>query len=75
MLEGAEAAEAQIAAAEAEIARIEGLFAAPDFHRTHAPQTGRLLADLAAARETVAALYQRWEELETIKIAAAQRTT
>ncbi|HNQ73723.1 MAG TPA: ABC-F family ATP-binding cassette domain-containing protein [Verrucomicrobiota bacterium] len=67
--------EAQIAAAEAEIARIEGLFAAPDFHRTHAPQTGRLLADLAAARETVAALYQRWEELETIKIAAAQRTT
>src|SRR5207237_7935710 len=34
-----EGMEAQIHAVEAEIARIEGLFASPDFHRTHATQT------------------------------------
>src|SRR5579862_9534131 len=65
-----EGMEAQIHAVDAEIARIEGLFASPDFHRTHATQTSRLNADLAAARENLARLYARWEELEAIKAAA-----
>jgi ATP-binding cassette subfamily F protein uup len=67
-LEGIEAA---ILAAEAETSRIENLFASPDFHRTHAPQTNQLVAELAAARQRVTELYARWEELEAIKLAAA----
>jgi ATP-binding cassette subfamily F protein uup len=66
-----EAIETQIHAAEAEVTRIETLFAAPDFHRTHGPQTHQLMADLAAAKERVSALYARWEELEAIKAASA----
>ena len=62
--------EARIHAVDAEIARIEGLFVSPDFHRTHAAQTPQLNADLAAAKENLAKLYARWEELEAIKSAA-----
>ena len=62
--------EVQIHAVDAEIARIEGLFASPDFHRTHATQTNQLTADLAAAKGSLALLYARWEELEAIKAAA-----
>jgi ATP-binding cassette subfamily F protein uup len=65
-----EGMEAQIHAVDKEIARLEGLFASPDFHRTHATQTKQLLADLAAAKEKLARLYVRWEELETIKSTA-----
>jgi ATP-binding cassette subfamily F protein uup len=65
-----EGMEAQIHAVDAEIARIEGLFVLPDFHRTHATQTSQLTADLAAAKEKLAKLYARWEELEAIKAAA-----
>jgi len=62
--------EAQIHGVDAEIARIEGLFASPDFHRTHATQTNQLNADLAAAKANLAKLYARWEGLEAIKAAA-----
>ena len=65
-----EGMEAQIHAVDAEIARIEGLFAAPNFHRTHATQTSQLAATLAAAKDNLAKLYARWEELEAIKAAA-----
>lgn len=65
-----EGMEAQIQAAEEDVARIEGLFASPDFHRTYAPQTNQLMADLAAAKEKAAQLYKRWEELEAIRTAA-----
>ena len=34
-----------------------------------APKTPQLTADLAAAKEKLAALYARWEELESIKAA------
>jgi ATP-binding cassette subfamily F protein uup len=64
-----EGMEAQIHAAEAEVGRIEDLFAAPDFHRTHAAQTNGLISELAAAKAEVAKLYARWEELEAIKVA------
>lgn len=59
--------EAQILATEEEIARIEGLFASPDFHRTHATQTNQLTAEIAAAKEHLSQLYARWEELEAVR--------
>jgi ABC transport system ATP-binding/permease protein len=65
-----EGMEAQILTAESEVLRIEALFAASDFHRTHGPQTKQLIVDLAAAKETVALLYARWEELERIRAAS-----
>jgi ATP-binding cassette subfamily F protein uup len=61
-----EGLEPKILALEKEIARIEGLFASPDFHRTHATQTTALLAELVAAREKLPRLYARWEELEAL---------
>ncbi len=67
--------EAQIHAVDDEIARIEGLFAPPDFHRTHATQTNQLTADLAAAKEKLAQLYARWEELEAIRTASISATS
>jgi ATP-binding cassette subfamily F protein uup len=67
-----EGMEAQIHAVDAEIARIEALFTSPDFHRRHATQTNQLTAALAAARENLAKLYARWEDLEAIKAAAEQ---
>ena len=65
-----EGMEASILAAEAEITRIEGLFASPTFHRTHATQTEQLVADLAAAKAQLTQLFARWEELEAIRAAA-----
>jgi ATP-binding cassette subfamily F protein uup len=66
-----EGMEARIAVVDAEIARIEALFASPDFHRKHATQTNQLVTDLAAAKENLAKLYARWEELAAIKAAAS----
>ena len=68
-LEGMEEA---VFATEAEIGRIENLFATPDFHRTHAAQTNALMAELAACKEKLGQLYKRWEELEAIKTASEQ---
>ena len=68
-----EGMEAQIQSVEAEIARIEGLFASPDFHRTHATQTGQLTAQLAEAKENLTKLFARWEELEGIRLASASK--
>jgi ATP-binding cassette subfamily F protein uup len=65
-----EGMESQIHVVDEEIARIESLFASPDFHRTHAMQTRQLTADLAGAKEKLTQLYARWEELEAIKAAA-----
>ncbi|HVY69387.1 MAG TPA: ABC transporter ATP-binding protein, partial [Verrucomicrobiae bacterium] len=65
-----EGMEGQILATEEEIARIEALFAEPDFHRQHGTKTEELVATLAATKETLAQLYARWEELEAVKAAA-----
>jgi len=70
-----EGMEAQIQAADAEIARIESLFAQPDFHRTHGAQTDQLMADLTTAKEKLSQLYIRWEELEAIKTASVGAKT
>lgn len=66
-----EGMETQILAVEEEIARIEALFVAPNFHRTYGPQTNQLKDDLAATKDRLAALYARWEELERRRVAAA----
>ena len=65
-----EGMESQIHGVEAEIARIETLFATPDFHRTHGTQSNQLVASLAAAKANLTRLYTRWEELEAIKVAS-----
>jgi ATP-binding cassette subfamily F protein uup len=62
-LEGMEAA---ILAAEDEVVRLEAIFSAPDFYATHASDWQELDAGLGAAREEVARLYARWEELSAI---------
>jgi ATP-binding cassette subfamily F protein uup len=59
-LEGMESA---ILAAEKEVARIEALFADPDFYLKHAADFSRSEADLRHARDEVARLYARWAEL------------
>jgi ABC transport system ATP-binding/permease protein len=65
-----EGMEAQIHATEAEVARIEGLFADPEFFRKHASQVNQLNDDLETAKHKVTRLYARWEELEAIRAAA-----
>ena len=62
-LEGMEAA---ILAAEGEVARIEGLFADPQFLIEHGADIAKHEVELRLARDTVARLYNRWEELSTI---------
>jgi len=61
--------ETKIHEVEAEIARIEGLFATPDFHRNHAVQSKQLVVDLEKHRENLTQLFARWEELEALKVA------
>ena len=62
-----EAMESQIHALDAEVVRIEGLFASPEFHRNHATQAGELRAELAVVKKKTEQLYLRWAELESIK--------
>jgi len=65
-----EGMEAQIHAVEAEVARIEHLFADAEFFRKHAAQVNQLTAELDAAKKKVVTLYARWEELETVRVAS-----
>jgi ATP-binding cassette subfamily F protein uup len=62
-----ETIEATILAAEDEVARLEALFAAPDFYEKHASDFAALEGQLATARHEVARLYSRWEELEALR--------
>ncbi len=65
-----EGMEAQIHALEAEVTRIEGLFADPEFFRKHAASVNQLTAELDVAKAKVPQLYARWEELEALRTAA-----
>lgn len=67
-LEGMESA---IVAAETEVARLESLFAEPDFYTNHAADYTRLEAELSKARNLVARLYARWAELGELAAAAS----
>ncbi|HEV2691398.1 MAG TPA: ABC transporter ATP-binding protein, partial [Verrucomicrobiae bacterium] len=62
--------EVHIQTVEAEVERIENLFASPDFHRSHATQTDQLMAELESEKETLKKLFVRWEELEALKAAS-----
>jgi ABC transport system ATP-binding/permease protein len=64
-----EGMEAQIHAVEAEVARIENLFADPEFFRKHAMQVNQLTGELDAAKENLPRLYARWEKLEATRSA------
>jgi ATP-binding cassette subfamily F protein uup len=64
--------EAKIHATEAEVARIEGLFADPEFFRKHAAQVNQLTDELETAKQNVTKYYARWEELEAIKAASVK---
>ena len=65
-LEGMEAA---ILKAEEAVARIERLFADPEFHSKHGAKTIELTSELETAKKQGAALYARWEKLEAIRAA------
>jgi len=62
--------ETQIHTVEAEVARIESLFADPEFFRKQAAQVNQLTTELDTAKQNITKLYARWEELEAIKVAA-----
>lgn len=59
--------ETTILEAEAEVERIEGIFASPDFYEKHATRTNQLNEELNEAKAKVNLLYERWSELEEIK--------
>ena len=63
-LEGMEEA---ILETEEEVARIEGLFADPEFHVKHGSKTNELTAALEQAKNKAGELYTRWEALEAIR--------
>ena len=59
--------EAVIEKADANVARLETMFAAPDFYQQHGERWPALETELAAAKKEVARLYARWEELEALR--------
>ncbi len=62
--------EAQIHGVEAEVARIESLFANPEFFRSNGAQVTQLTIELEAAKEQATQLYARWEKLEALRAAS-----
>ncbi|MGZ4964089.1 MAG: ABC-F family ATP-binding cassette domain-containing protein, partial [Limisphaerales bacterium] len=63
--------EAAVLAAEENAARIEALFVDPDFHRKYGQRIDEMQAELAAEKERIAKLYERWQELEAIRTASS----
>lgn len=62
--------EETILEAEEEVARLEALFAAPDFYEKHGQDWKQLEGELQEGKKRVETLYARWEELEAIKAAS-----
>src|SRR6202047_3878854 len=62
-----ETIEAKIQAEEEEVGRAETELADPDFYAKHGQSWPAFEAQLRTARERVAQLYHRWEELERIR--------
>lgn len=62
-----ESIEETVLAAEAEVAEIEALLAGPDFFITRAKEYPEWQAKLETKRTEVAALYERWQALESVK--------
>ena len=65
-----ETMEQTVLAAEDEIARLEAQLASPEFYEKQRAQWPKVEAELKAARDKVAALYARWEELEKMRATA-----
>jgi ATP-binding cassette subfamily F protein uup len=62
-----ETIENDITHAESEVARIEAIFASPDFYEKRGEQTVQLTEERAIAKALMERLYVRWHELEEIK--------
>ncbi len=62
-----ETIEDRILAGEAEVTRLETIFADGDFFREHGSEAAALARDLEQARVHVEHLYQRWGELERLR--------
>jgi ATP-binding cassette subfamily F protein uup len=65
-----EGIEQSIHDAEAEVVRLESLFASPDFYEKHGKDAAALDHQLEASRKRVAELYSRWEELSSLQALA-----
>jgi ATPase subunit of ABC transporter with duplicated ATPase domains len=61
--------ETRILAAEEDVTRFESQFADPEFYTQHGQDWQAFQAHLQTARESVAYLYRRWEELERLRAA------
>ena len=59
--------EEKIMQAETEVEEIEKIYSSPDFFEKYATQTNELNIKLETAKEKVKKLYNRWEELESLK--------
>jgi ATP-binding cassette subfamily F protein uup len=59
-----ETIEEEIVRAEAEVVRIEAIFADPDFYEKMGKETVHLTEELAATKEKVDRLFARWHELD-----------
>lgn len=62
-----EAMEDTIMAAEEKVSQLENIFSLPDFHVKYGRQVAELTAELENARAEVSRLYERWDELESLK--------
>jgi ATP-binding cassette subfamily F protein uup len=68
-----ESIEPAILETDEKIAELEALFVDPDFHRKHGQRIEEINSELAGAKERLAELYQRWEELEQIQATAENK--
>ncbi len=59
--------EDKIMQAETEVEEIEKIYSLPDFFEKYATQTNEINIKLETAKEKVKKLYNRWEELESLK--------
>jgi ATP-binding cassette subfamily F protein uup len=66
-----ETIESDILDAENEVAQLEEAFVAPDFYAKHGADWAQCESNLKTARERVAQLYARWEELEQLQAQAS----
>ena len=65
-----EGMEETILEAEGEVAEIESKLNEPSFYIDHAAEAPALIEKMNAQKAEVARLYERWEELEAIRVAA-----